>query len=150
MIPWYAMPSIITRSPVRRAHPRTKARWRHPVSPRERVLRALIGGTFRFGNLESFWGTHPGSPRGGARALPGVVLLPGTFLTSGSLPLSNKHEAAYYVVRITLFSSWICRTRNLTSCGHLRCVYWNLSREIWSRIGSEVSSGDFLDRNLEV
>lgn len=65
MIPWYAMPSIITRSPARRAHPRTKARWRHPVSPRERVLRALIGGTFRFGNLESFWGTHPGSPRGG-------------------------------------------------------------------------------------
>ena len=65
MIPWYAMPSIITRSPARRAHPRTKARWRHPVSPRERVLRALIGGTFRFGNLESFWGTHPGSPGGG-------------------------------------------------------------------------------------
>ena len=150
MIPWYAMPSIITRSPARRAHPRTKARWRHPVSARERVLRALIGGAFRFGNLESFWGTHPGSPRGGGPGSTGGRLAPGNVLDFGKLAALEQHEADYYVVRITLFSSWICRTRNLTSCGHLRCVYWNLSREIWSRIGSEVSSGDFLDRNLEV
>lgn len=148
MIPRYAMPSIITRSPARRAHPRTRlgdvTRSPHENAFPEHWLEGLSDlGTWRaFGELTRAHRGGPGLHRGLSCSRERSWLRKACAL--------EQHEADYYVVRITLFSSRICRPRNLTSCGHLRCVYGNLSREIWSRIGSEVNSGDLSDRNLEV
>lgn len=152
MIPRYATPSIITRSLARRAPPTHKGPVTSPGLPTRTRSQSIDWRSFHtsmLGNLESFLGNSPGLTAGGPGSHRGLSCSRERFWLRKACALEH-HEADYCVVSITLFSSRICRSRNHTSCGHLRCVCGNLSREIWSRIGSEVNSGDFPDRNLEV
>lgn len=152
MIPRYATPSIITRSLARRAPPTHKGPVTSPGLPTRTRSQSIDWRSFHtsmLGNLESFLGNSPGLTAGGPGSHRGLSCSRERFWLRNACALEH-HEADYCVVSITLFSSRICRSRNHTSCGHLRCVCGNLSLEIWSRIGSEVNSGDFPDRNLEV
>jgi hypothetical protein len=148
MIPRYT-PSIMTRSPARRAPPTHKGSVTSPGLPTRTRSQSIDWRSFHtsmLGNLKSFLGNSPGLTAGGPGST-GVVLLPGTFLTSeglrartarggllcceyhtvlfANLPSSKPHELRPFEVRIWKLISW-----NLVK-------NW-LGSELWRFSGSQL------------